>query len=272
MAELTVFRWTNLITSTKNGKELNLRFKQLNFDENEIIVLKGWTVTQHHHVRARRNQLYSFGPDANKNNKNLQMILQCCNNLASQSAAALQQFFCTFGHLCWALPVVRLPCTPVSTGQKSSLMAASFPSGEPPLLRSVLWKQDNGGHVLHNGDLWASQQAWISELFPITGTDWQISVLLVYVTGDECHVESKTFILFFSLTKCFRPLMWVNSLSSTTTITKTKERREHPNYTPSIIKTLRKAKILDCFLMQNMEKVGFYCKTWFHMHPDNICH
>lgn len=39
---------------------------------------------------------YSFGPDANKNNKNLQMILQCCNNLGSQRAAAQQEMFCTF--------------------------------------------------------------------------------------------------------------------------------------------------------------------------------
>lgn len=32
---------------------------------------------------------------------------------------------------------------------------------------------------------------------------------LVYVTGDECHVASKTFIIFPPHKIWFRPLMWV---------------------------------------------------------------
>lgn len=60
-----------------------------------------------------------------------------------------------------------------------------------------------------------------------------MSVLLVYVTGDECHVASKTFIyFFFSLQSLIQTINVGDCLSTTTTITKTKERREHPNDTP----------------------------------------
>lgn len=49
-------------------------------------------------------------------------------------------------------------------------------------------------------------------------------MLLVYVTGDECHVASKTFIYFFlfSLENLIQSINAGDCLSSTTTISKTK--------------------------------------------------
>lgn len=116
-------------------------------------------MTQQHHLRGSRNQLFTFGPDANKNNKKLQMILQRRNNLGSQRPAARRGLFCTVGlgaELCRSC-AYRALLRP-RAGPPLSL------SRRPPLLQSALWKQESRGHVLHAAELWSSQQAYISGL------------------------------------------------------------------------------------------------------------
>lgn len=134
---------------------------------------------------------------------------------------------------CRALPGVRLPsCTPVSADQESSLTVPCCEDAFPPTCALETGQQrSSSSHwwfIIYGPD----SRRKLASFFP-----WQanISALSLCHWGwMSCSIQD-FYLFFFSLQSLIQTINVRDCLSSTTTITKTKDRRWHPKDTPRLL-------------------------------------